>query len=178
MDKKGNMGFMLSFFIAIAILIVVSFFIAIVVGIISITSDTIIPEIEGIGLVGNSNISEYSEYGLKPVETLINSFSWIGGITYVIALFGLFGFAVTYRLTMNKFFIVLFFAFAILLIILSILMSNIYEDIYTGTDELSVEMQNQTLLSYLILHAPMILTVVIFVSGIILFSGMNQEEYV
>ena len=96
----------------------------------------------------------------------------------MIAIIGLFGLAVTYRMTMNRLFIAIFFALAILLIIMSILMSNIYEDIYTGTDEFGTKMKEQTMMSYLILHSPMVFTVVIFISGIVLFSGIRQEEFV
>jgi len=178
MNKKANFGFILLFFVLIAILLVVSFFIAISIGVIDTVADVVIPEIENIGMVGDSNITQYTQYGTQPVSILINSFTWMGGLAYMIAIIGLFGLAVTYRMTMNRLFIAIFFALAILLIIMSILMSNIYEDIYTGTDEFGTKMKEQTMMSYLILHSPMVFTVVIFISGIVLFSGIRQEEFI
>jgi hypothetical protein len=176
MNKKGSFGVLLFFMIIIAVLIVAGVGIAILIGVINIGTDTIIPELSNIGMVDGSNISEYAEYTTTPVNTLISSFTWMGGVAYGMAIFGLIGLAIAFRLTMSKIFIVVFFAFAVLLLFLSILISNIYQDIYSGTDELATELKDQVMLSWLILKSPLIFSVVIFISGIILFSGIIQEE--
>lgn len=176
MNNRGQYGFLLFFFLFVAILMAVGFGVAILIGIINIASDEIIPEIEGIGTVDdNINITEYAEYTTTPIETLINSFSWMGGLAYMIGIFGLFALAITYRVSMNRIFIFIFFAFALLLLMMSMFMSNIYEEFYNDTDELAVELKDQVLLSWLILYSPMIFAVVIFISGIILFTGQGEE---
>lgn len=175
MNKQGQIGNILLFFIIVAVLIVVGVVIGILASVIDIATDTIIPEIEGIGMVGDQNITQYSQYGTTPVNTFVQNLTWIGGVMYMMGVVGLFGIAFAFRLTMNRVYIILFFGLAILMIFLSILISNIYEDIYSGGDELSTRLQDQTILSYLVLHSPLIFTIVIFASGIVLFSGVSEE---
>lgn len=168
---------MLLFFIIIAVLLVVSLFIAMGTSIITIVADAIIPEIQKIGVVdGGGNISEYADYGLKPVNIMIDSLSWFGGVIYMIALFGLFGIAIGYKITLSKWLIGMYILLAIMIIIMSIFISNIYEDLYQDSTEFGENIREQTLLSFLILQAPLILSITIFASGIILFSGLGQEE--
>ena len=64
----------------------------------------------------------------------------------------------------------------ILMTIGSIVISNIYEDIYNGDDELGSRLRDQKILSFLMLNSPVIFTAVIFISGVILFTGINDEE--
>lgn len=177
MKNKGQIGFILFFFVAIAILIAAGIFIAVGSSAIDYVKDITFPEITSIGMVGDANVSEYAEYGLNPVETVIDQASWMGGFLYMIGIIGLVGIAVVFRTTQNKIFIVLFFAFAVLMMFLCILLSNIYEAFYSGTGDIETRLQDQTMLSYLILHSPFVFSIVIFVSGIILFSGIGQEEY-
>lgn len=176
MNRKGNFGLLLAMMILMAILIVGGFAIAIFIGVIDTATEVIIPEIEGIGVVGSSNISQYAEYTTVPITTLITSFTWIGGIMYMAAILGLIGISIAFRVTMSKVFIVMFFAFSILLIFLSIFMSNIYQDFYEDTGDFGDKLKEQVMLSWLILHSPLIFSVVIFISGIILFSGIMEEN--
>jgi len=176
-NKKAQVGFIIFFFMGIALLIAGAIFLAIASGVISYVADITFPEITNIGVIGDSNISEYAEYGLNPVNTLIKQSEWMGGVLYMIAIIGLIGIAVVFRTSQNKVFIVLFFAFAILMMFLSILMSNVYEDFYSSGDEIGDKLKDQTMLSWLILRSPLVFSVVIFISGIILFSGLGQEEF-
>lgn len=180
MNKKGQGGFgiLLGFFILIAIILALGLLLSFGGAIVDLFADTVIPEIQGIGTVGDSNITQYSDYVVSPVNTFVQSFSWLGGLMYVLGIIGIFGLSIAAKFTMNKWLIGLFFGFALLLILCSIFISNIYEEFYTGTDDFSTRLQEQTLLSYMILHSPLIFSVVIFISGIIMFSGVQQESYV
>jgi len=176
--KKGQVGFIIFFFILIAVFLVASLFIGIGSVVVKMATDTIIPEVENIGMVGNANITTYARYTTVPLSTLINSFTWMSGILYMTALIGLFVLAFGYRMTSNKWLIVFFFALTLLLILLSIFISNIYEDLYTGNDEIGKGLQEHTLLSFLVIHSPFIFSILIFASGIILFTGSEQEGFV
>ncbi len=175
MNKRGDFGMMLFFFIVIAVVLVVGLFLAISTGVITIFMDEFVPVIEGIGTVGDStNLTEYSGYALTPVETFVNSLSWMGGVVYLVAFFGLFGLAIGFRVTMNKWLIGLYVLMALLLIIMSIYISNIYEDLYGDTSDFGENIRSQKLLSFLILNCPMILTIIIFASGVVLFAGLED----
>jgi hypothetical protein len=175
MNKKG-VGQLILFSMIIGAVIVIGLFIAIFYYAFTSVSDVVFPAIKEIGMVGEtSNVSAYATTVIAPFEILLSSFKWFGGLMYALAIFGLIGLAVTFRLTMSKVFIVFFLALAILLIIVSILISNTYEELYTNNDDVGLKLQEQVLLSFLILNSPMIFTIVIFVSGIILFSGIGEE---
>ena len=78
-------------------------------------------------------------------------------------------------MTGNKWLAGFFIACMFLLIITAIFVSNIYEDFYTGTDDVATRLQEHTMLSFLILQSPMIMAVIGFICGIIMFTG-NPEE--
>ena len=177
MDNKENFGLILGFFIIIGILMVVGFMIVVGSSVLNYTFDIITPEISNIGMVGSANMTEISGYSIDVVDTVIQSFTWLTGVAYMLAIIGLFGLVVSFKVTASKWFMGFFLALALLLIMGSIFMSNIYQDIYQEDDDLSSVLREHTLLSYLILHSPVIFTILIFISGIILFSGM-QEEFV
>ena len=76
----------------------------------------------------------------------------------------------------NPAFIALYLALMILLIFGCIIMSNMYQDIYTGTDDLALRLQEQTTLSYLILHSPFIMTMIAAIGGILMFTRQSANE--
>jgi len=178
MNKKGNIGLVLMIFVIVAIILCAGLFIAIGGGVIKYTFNQIAPEISSLGQIGDTNMTQVSSYTITPLGTVINSFTWLGGVIYAMLIIGLFGFAISFKVTANKIYMFLFFMLAVLIIILSIFISNIYQDFYTGTEDTAVMLQEQTLMSFLMIHSPMIFTVVIFVAGIIIFSGINQEDMV
>ena len=51
-------------------------------------------------------------------------------------------------------------------------------NIYDGTDDLATRLKEHTILSWMILYSPMVFTIIIFATGIVLFSGMQREEFV
>jgi len=174
-NKKGNFPLMLLFFIIVAVVLVVGLFIGIGTGVITIFADEFIPAISEIGMVGDTtNLTEYSGYALNPVNTFINSLTWMGGVLYLVAFIGLFGLAIGFRVTMSKWLIVMFILLALLLVIMSIYISNIYEDLYQDSSELGESIREQGLLAFLILNSPLILIIVIFASGIVLFAGVDS----
>ena len=140
--------------------------------------DEAIPELSNFGVVAGANLTEVASFTIAPLNNIIQSFTWLTGVLYVLMLIGSIGFIFTMKINPNRWLIGFFFMCVVILIIASIFMSNIYEEFYTGTDDLAIRLQEHTLLSFMILYSPMIFTLISFISGIILFSGMQREEFI
>lgn len=178
MNKKGNFELVLGFFIIIAVLLVVGFGMLVGSAILNMVFDEITPELTNLGVVSSTNLSTATSYTLTPLNSFIQSWTWMTGLVYMLAIFGLLGIAIVGRQSTSKIYISFYVMLAILLIMGSILMSNIYEDFTIDKDDKIVEhMDEHALLSYMVLNSPLIFTVIIFLAGIILFSGIGQEEY-
>jgi len=175
-NKKGSMELMIFFFIIIAVVLVVGLFIGIGTGVITIFMDEFVPVIESIGTLPgtNANMTQYSEFALTPVDIFVNSLSWMGGVIYLVAFIGLFGLAIGFRVTMSRWLIGIFVLLALMLVIMSIYISNIYEDLYGDSSEFGESIREQKLLAFLILNCPMILTIIIFASGVVMFAGLDD----
>jgi len=174
-NKKGQIGLIL-FFVLLMLILILGFIAAMAMGIIDFASDTITPIMGDLGVIGPSNVSEISGYTFGAVDTVVQNLPWLVGIAYMVALLFSIIFALVSVENPNPFFIGLYFALILLLIVFCIIMSNAYEAIYTGTDEIATRLQDQTLLSYMILHSPMVLTIIAFITGIFLFTRSGRSE--
>lgn len=140
--------------------------------------DETIPELTNLGEAGSTNLTQIADLTLVPLNSVIQSFTWLTGVLYVLMLIASIGFTLAFRITPDKWLIGFFFMCVLILIIATIFMSNIYEEFYTGTDDLAVRLQEHTVLSFMILYSPMIFTIISFISGIVFFSGMQKEEFI
>jgi hypothetical protein len=174
-DKRGIMGIIFFFLILFSILIL-GFFAVVVVGVLDFSSEIVTPVMEGIGVVGDTNISEASTYTFGVADTFINAVPWLIAFAYVMALIFSIVLVLSYNYNPNPAFIAVYIAFILLLILGSIIISNTYEDIYSGTDEIALKLQDQTAMSYMILYSPMILTAIAFIAGIYLFAAKRNIE--
>jgi hypothetical protein len=145
-------------------------------GVLNWVFDTVVPEISNLGEIGSVNLTESAEYTITPINTLVQSFSWLAGVLYVLMLIGVIAMAFIIKSSPSKWLIGFFMLCIILLVLGSIFISNMYQDFYSGTDDMASRLKEQTLLSFMILNAPLIFTIVAFVTGIVLFTGMGQEE--
>lgn len=139
--------------------------------------DEAVPEISGIGQVGDANVTEISRLTLTPLNNVIQSFTWLTGVLYVMMLIACVGFVFAFRTSPNRWLMGFFVLTAVVLILGSMFISNMYEDFASGTDELAVRLKEHTILSELILNAPFYFTIITFITGIILFSGMAREQF-
>jgi hypothetical protein len=173
-DKRGVIRIIFFFIILFAILII-GFIAVIVVSSLQVASDTITLVMEGLGMVGDTNLSEASSYTFGVGNTLINSMPWLLAFGYGLALIFSIVLVVSYNYNPNPAFIGVYIALILLLIVGSIIISNSYEDIYSGTDDIALKLQDNTAMSYMILYSPFILTLIAFVTGIFLF-GINKSD--
>ena len=174
-NKKGAIGLIIFFSILMGIL-VLGFVATMIWAGVDFASDTVTPIMEDLGMVGETNLSQVSEYTFGTMDSFIESLNWMIALGFVFALIMtlIFIFMVGYH--PHPAFIGVFMAFMILLIFLCVLISNIYQDIYTGSDEISLRLQEQTIMSYLILHSPFIMSMIAVFGGILMFARQQQAE--
>lgn len=174
MNNKGQMG-IIFFFIILFTILIIGFIAAIVIGLFGYAGDVVTPVFTGLGVVGDTNLSQASQDTIGIGNTFIQALPWIFGFAYVVALIGSIAFVISLESNPNPIFIGVYFMFMILLIFGSIIMSNMYQDIYTGTDVLATSLQSQTLTSYMILYSPFIMALITIIAGIYLFTRSNES---
>jgi len=176
MNKKGFMGFVFFFLILFTILII-GFIGVILVSVVKYGSGVVTPVMQDIGVVGNANISHASEVTFGVVDKTINALPWLLAFGYVAMLIFSIIFVISYNFNPNPVFIGIYFVFVILLIFGAIVMSNMYEDIYNSGDEIiGAGLQEQTAMSFMMLHSPWILSIIAFIVGIYIFAGKQGEN--
>lgn len=162
------------------LILIVGFLMAIGGAVTNWVADEIVPELSGIGSlgVGEANMTEISTYTIEPANILIQNLTWITGVIFVILIIASIGVAFAFRGSGNGWLIVFYFLLVILLIMGSIFISNMYQDFYQDNGELASILKENTMLSFMLLYSPMIFAIIGFVTGIILFSGRQEESYV
>jgi len=177
-NKKGNMIMIMIFFALLFIVLFLGLIFVIGSSVINWVFDEAVPELSNLGQIDKVNMTDVAGMTLVPLNTFIQSFTWITGVLYVMMLIALVGVIVASREAPSRWLIGFYLVLTISLIFASILVSNIYEEIYTGTDEFASILKEHVILSNMILYSPAIFTVITFLTGIVLFSGMQREEYV
>lgn len=177
MNKKGQGFYGVIFVIVLLAVILILGFIAVIgSSVLNFVGDEIVPELSGLGDVGGVNITNAAEYTIQPANTFIQSFTWITGVLYVLMLLGSIGIAYSVRVNPSGWLIGLYFFLVLVLIALSIFISNMYQDIYNTSDDFGGIVREHGLMSYMILYAPMIYAIMGFIAGFIMFSGRQMEE--
>ena len=177
MNKKGNIYALLILVIIAITVIFGALFVALGSGVLTYTSDTITEVTNSLGMAGDSNLSYYSEVSISTMNDSIQMLSWASGVIIIFMFLAIIIFAGTIRLNPNGFLIGFYLILVIILIIGSMIVSNTYEEFLNNGDVISVELQGQTMANFLVLYLPMIITIMSFVGGIIIFSGLGEEQF-
>jgi len=175
MNKKANITGIILFFIFLFVILFTGFIMVTGSAVMNWVFDEAVPELSNLGVIGSANMTQNAEYTLKPLNQVVQSFTWMTGVLYILMLIGAIAFAVTMRDNPSKWLIGFYFLVTIILIMGSIFMSNMYEEFYADSGELGMRLQEHVLLSFLVLQSPVIFTIISFIVGIILFSGMQEE---
>ncbi len=168
-NKKGAIGIIL-FFVILFLVLVIGFIGSIAIGIFNFAGDEITPIFLDLGIVGDTNLSEAAESTFVPVNRFNQALPWLMGFVYVAALMFSIIFAISMNANPHPSFIGLYLVLIILLIFGSIVMSNMYENIFEGDDKIGEKLREQKLLSYMILYSPFILALIALLTGIYLFA--------
>jgi len=137
--------------------------------------DEAVPELSTLGMVGSSNLTQVSDYTLTPLNNVVQSFTWMAGVLYILGLTICIGLSFAFRITGNKWLVAFFIACMFLLIVASIFISNIYEEFYNDGSEVGIRLHEHTLMSFLLLYSPLVMCIVGFTCGIIMFTGDYGE---
>ena len=172
-NKKGAIGILIFFAVLIGVL-VLGFIATIAWSVIDIASDEITPIMEGLGMVGNANVSEASEYGFGIVDGFVQSVPWLIAIGYILALVFTLVFVFMVGYNPSPAYFAFYISLMLLLVFGCVIMSNMYQDIYTGTDEIATRLQEQTTMSFMILHSPWILALISVIGGVLMFGMKNS----
>jgi hypothetical protein len=176
MNKKGNFFFMILFFVILLVILFLGFVMVVGSSVINLVFDEVVPELTGLGQIGDANMTEAAAYTIIPLNNIIQNFTWLTGVLYVMMLVGSIIFIVVSRTSSSKWAIGFYFMLVIVVVIASIFISNMYEDFYDGNDDLATRLKEHVLLSYMILYSPMIFTIIGFIAGVIIFSGIQEED--
>ena len=179
-DKTGQMG-IIFFFIIILLILIVGFILSVSIGIFNYVGDELTPILTDLGQVNISstsdiNFSESGQYTFGTLNTFNQNLAWVIGFLYVAALLFSIGFVIAFESNPNPFFIGMYFLFMVLIIFGAIILSNMYQDIYEGDDEIASRLREQTLLSYMILYSPFILGLIATIAGIYLFARPQEAS--
>ena len=137
--------------------------------------DEAVPELSYLDQAGSTNLTDVASYTLKPVNSFVQSFTWMTGVLYVLALVSTIGLAVGFRMTGDKWLISFFVLCMFMLIVASIFISNIYEEFYNDGSEIGQLLHEYILMSWLLLYSPLVMCIIGFVCGIIMFTGDFNE---
>ena len=177
-NKRGGIVGIIVFVGLLFLILLLGFVFSVGGGIVTWVSDNTIPELTTLGEVEGVNLSQAGELTLNPINNIIQQSNWLIGVLYVIALIGSIGFAAYSRFSPDRWLIGFYFMLMLILILGAILVSNMYEDVLNDGGELSVYLQDQTIMAFMIVQAPMIFTFIGFITAIIIFSGFNSESEV
>jgi len=167
MNKKGDIEGILVFVTILFLILIVGFLMIVGGAVIDWVFDESVPELTNLGQIENLNMTEAGRMVINPVNNIVQNFTWFTGVAYFIMLIVSIGFAFTMRQAPSKWLMGFYVMLMLILVMGSIFISNIYEDFYTGTDDLAVRLQQQAILSFMILYSPMIFSVIGFITGII-----------
>lgn len=171
-NKKSQGASSIIFFITILFVLLLAG-LALVFGsaIVNWVWDEAVPELTNLGMVGEANMTSIAGSTITPANSFVQSFTWLTGVIYAMALITCLGLAVAFRFTGDKWLAAFFVVCMILLIVVCVFISNIYEDFYNDTNDFSTRLKEHTLISFLILESPLIMTILGFIGGVIMFTG-------
>ena len=171
-NKKGSMSAVIGVLGTVLLVVAVVAALMLAGPMVDEVTGQIFTEVRGIGNVtDNVNVTYYADKVFAPVENILGSYAMYAGILYVLGIILVFTLAFVFRGNVNGWAIALFVVAAMLIITFCIILSNTYEEFYMGGDFIGDALHEATLPSWLILHCPMIMTVVIFIAGIIMMTG-------
>lgn len=174
MNKRGQMTGMLYFIGALFIALFAGFMMSVGVAFIDWTADQTLPELQNLGQAGDVNLTEISDLTITPLNTLVQAMPGIVGVMYVMMLMASLGMAYMFRAGGERWLLFLFFGLSLLLVIASIGISMVYEDFYDDDGEFGDRLREQSLMSFLILYSPAIMTVIAMAGAMIMFTGYEE----
>ena len=174
-QKKGQVESLFYLGLLIMVVIVAGFVIMLGSGILTFVGNEINDVTSDLGMIGDTNMSAVSDISVGTTNNMIQMLQWGSGVLIFVSLMSIILFALTIRLNPSGYLIGFYLFMVIMFIFAAIIMSNLYESFLLGTDEIALELQNMAMGSMLVVYLPTIITVLSFIGGIIIFTGLGQE---
>lgn len=174
MNKRGQMTGMLYFIGALFIALFIGFMMSVGTAFIDWTADNTLPELQDLGQAGDVNLTEISDLTITPLNTMVQAMPGIIGVMYIMMLVTTLGMAYMFRAGGERWLLFLFFGLSLLLVIASIGISMVYEDFYDDDGDFGDRLKEQSLMSFLILYSPAIMTVIAMAGAMIMFTGYEE----
>lgn len=122
---------------------------------------------------GDNNLSNALNVPLDAVKNTADNFAWV---TYLIFIVSLLGFLVLCFYVRSYPFLIVFWIFGIIvMVVISLFITNAYQDTIAGEDYVSVASRAWTTNHYLMSNLPIIITGIGIIGGIILFALISRE---
>jgi len=175
-NKKGAIGIII-FVSVLFILLLLGFGLTIVLSVIDIASDELTPIMADLGMAGDTtNLSEYSEYTFGTMDSVVQALPWVLASGFIMALIFTLVFIFIVGYSPHPAFIGAYIGLMVLLIFGCILVSNMYQDIYSAGDDIALRLQEQTIMSHMILNSPFIMAMIMVIGGILMFTRQSATE--
>jgi len=175
-NKKAQFGSLMTLALIIMVLIVGGIVLVIGSGILTFVGDTVNDVTSTLGVQGDTNLSHASDVSIGIVNNSLQMLKWGSGILLFFALMGILIFSFSIRLQPNGFMIVLYILMVLIFVMTAIYMSNVYEEFIKGRDDIASELKEMPMASFIILYMPHIITIIAFLGGVIIFSGIGEEQ--
>jgi hypothetical protein len=176
MNKKGDIYSIISIMGTVLLVLCFAFMFVLGGGMLKDTMGGIFTEVRAIGNVTeNVNVTYYADIVFAPVETILDNYALYASIIYIMGIILIFTLAYIFRDNVNGLNIALFVLSALLIITFAIILSNTYETFYNDPNFMGTQLHEATTISYLILYCPTIMTIVIFIAGIIMMTGKENQ---
>jgi hypothetical protein len=175
-NKRGDIYSTISIMGTVLLVLCIVFGLALGGFVLKDTMGTVFTEVRSIqNITDNVNVTYYADKVFSPVETILDNYALYAGILYIMGIILIFTLAFVFRENANGLTMALFVAAALLIIAFTIILSNTYETFYNGADFIGTGLRDATMVSYLIIYSPAIMSVVIFIAGIILMTGRGNN---
>jgi len=173
--KKGSIQNMMAIMVGLILFIVLSFIIVIVFAVWVNFFGDVTDELIGLPADNNiTNISKYATITFGNLNTAFQQLTWIS----VVIIFGLvMGILMSsFLVKIHPAFFIFYVFIVVLLVFVSIFISNSYEDLYSGGGILGDSLQDFRAASWIVLYLPIWVTLVALIGGILLFIGLKRDD--
>lgn len=182
MDKSGqirlpenNISKVILFGLIVIVIIALGIVFAVVGGLVKWTGDSMVPQLKQVGNTPNFNMSEKVDNATRLYSNGSSLIPLMIGFLYMVALIGCIGISYAFKVSGERWLIGVYLGIFLLVLSGSILASNFYQDLYEGTGVIALQLQSMTLLSWLVLYSPIVVTVIMGIGGFFMFSGLGEE---
>jgi len=181
--KKGQGAGVFYIFLFIMVILLCALLVGLGAGVLTYTSRTLNDVTSELGVINlgqaddstTGNMSYYSEITFGRLNTVVQMANWGSGILIAFGILSTLIFAAAIRFQPSGFLIGFYIILMLVLVILGMIISNMYEEFHDGTDEIALELQSMTLASFILINFPVIVTILGFIGGVIIFTGLGDN---